>query len=382
MRSNYWRVLTGLFLIGVLFFGMTVPADADPASDLRRAQEEQRRTQRQMQEIQRRKSETENRQRRLAEELRQAEDRLYQVRNDLASLEVQLAETEQQTRATVEELRRAEDKLEQRGRLLNTRVRVIHEMGTVSLLQVLMDSTDFRDFVTRFDLLKNIVTKDVELFNQVRLIRDEINAKKTQLEDRRARIASFKSQSEAKRQEVQQVVNVVWDKKQETLRDLDLLERQEDQLQSISKELESRIFDLQRQMSFKRVGRLAFQWPVRGPISSPFGMRWHPILNKYKGHNGLDIAAPTGRNILSAESGSVIHSGWIEGYGYAVIIDHGDGVATLYAHASRLLVSQGQTVDRGMPVALVGSTGWSTGPHLHFEVRVKGVPQNPIEWLP
>lgn len=273
MRSNYWRVLTGLFLIGVLFFGMTVPADADPASDLRRAQEEQRRTQRQMQEIQRRKSETENRQRRLAEELRQAEDRLYQVRNDLASLEVQLAETEQQTRATVEELRRAEDKLEQRGRLLNTRVRVIHEMGTVSLLQVLMDSTDFRDFVTRFDLLKNIVTKDVELFNQVRLIRDEINAKKTQLEDRRARIASFKSQSEAKRQEVQQVVNVVWDKKQETLRDLDLLERQEDQLQSISKELESRIFDLQRQMSFKRVGRLAFQWPVRGPISSPFGMR-------------------------------------------------------------------------------------------------------------
>lgn len=78
----------------------------------------------------------------------------------------------------------------------------------------------------------------------------------------------------------------------------------------------------------------------------------------------------------------MIHSGWIEGYGYAVIIDHGDGVATLYAHASRLLVSQGQTVDRGMPVALVGSTGWSTGPHLHFEVRVKGVPQNPIEWLP
>ncbi len=376
------RRMFSFVLIVPLVISLLSPAWANPADDLRRAQEQQRQTQRQLEEIQRRKAETDRRHRRLTEELRQAEDQLYRLRNDLAYLEVQLTETEKQSQVTEAELKTVEERLDQRTQLLNTRVRVIHELGAVSLLQVLMNATDFRDFVTRFELLKNIVSKDVELFYQVRLARDEVAAKKAQLDDRRARIASYRNQTGEKKKEVEVAVDDVWGKKQAALRDLALLEQQEDQLQAISREWEAKIFELQARLSFKRVGKLAFQWPVRGPITSPYGMRWHPILNKYKGHNGLDVAAPTGRSILAAESGSVIYSGWIEGYGYTVILDHGDNVSTLYAHSSRLMVRQGQTVAKGAPIALVGSTGWSTGPHLHFEVRLKGVPQNPIEWLP
>lgn len=376
------RRALGFILVFLLLLNLVSLVWADPADDLRRAQEQQRQTQRDLEDIQRRKAETDRRHRRLTDELRQAEDQLYRLRNDLAYLETQLAETEKQTQATEAELKRVQEHLDQRNRLLNTRVRVIHELGAISLLQVLMNATDFRDFVTRFELLKNIVTKDVELFNQVREVRDEVAVKKAQLEDRRARIASYRSQTDGKKKEVEVAVDDVWGKKQAALRDLAMLEQQEDRLQAISREWEAKIFELQAKLSFKRVGKLAFQWPIRGPITSPFGMRWHPILNKYKGHNGLDIAAPTGRNILAAESGTVIHSGWIEGYGYTVILDHGDNISTLYAHSSRLLAREGQAVSKGFPVALVGSTGWSTGPHLHFEVRVKGVPQNPIEWLP
>jgi murein DD-endopeptidase MepM/ murein hydrolase activator NlpD len=118
-------------------------------------------------------------------------------------------------------------------------------------------------------------------------------------------------------------------------------------------------------------------WPIVGGLhSSEFGGRWGGF------HNGLDIAVPTGTQAVAAKGGTVIFAGWYGGYGFCVIIDHGDGVQTKYGHASSLLVSQGQTVNQGDPIILVGSTGNSTGPHLHFEVLVYGQPQNPRNYLP
>ncbi len=121
-------------------------------------------------------------------------------------------------------------------------------------------------------------------------------------------------------------------------------------------------------------GELA--WPLRGRITSSFGMRWGRM------HYGIDIAASHGTTVRAAASGKVIYSGWKGGYGNTVMIDHGDGVVTLYAHNSSLLVRVGQRVSAGQPIARVGSTGRSTGPHLHFEVRIDGKPQDPLLHLP
>lgn len=129
------------------------------------------------------------------------------------------------------------------------------------------------------------------------------------------------------------------------------------------------------------LGRSSLIWPVNGRITSSFGWRTHPIKNTRLFHNGLDIAVPTGTRVRAAAPGQVVHSGWMNGFGYTVIIDHGQGVETLYAHNSRVTVSKGSMVNKGQQVAVSGNTGLSTGPHLHFGVLRNEKPLNPREFL-
>ncbi|GBD29245.1 Murein hydrolase activator NlpD [bacterium HR32] len=121
---------------------------------------------------------------------------------------------------------------------------------------------------------------------------------------------------------------------------------------------------------------VAYLWPARGVITSRFGMRWR------RHHNGVDIAAPRGTPIYAARAGRVVRAGWYGGYGLVVVLDHGDGMETWYGHASRILVRVGQRVERGEAIARVGCTGACTGPHVHFEVRVRGQPVDPLRYLP
>lgn len=121
--------------------------------------------------------------------------------------------------------------------------------------------------------------------------------------------------------------------------------------------------------------------PVRAPLSSRFGRRYHPTLHRYKLHTGDDLAASYGTPFHAARNGTVLYAGWKRGYGNTIIIDHGDGFSTLYGHASKLAVSSGQQVRAGQYIGNVGSTGYSTGPHLHFEVRKNGTPVNPMPYL-
>ena len=134
-----------------------------------------------------------------------------------------------------------------------------------------------------------------------------------------------------------------------------------------------------RGVAGRGTGQMIF--PTGGRITSRFGTRTHPVLGYRRFHAGIDFGASSGTPVNAADSGRVIFSGWYGGYGNAVIIDHGGGITTLYGHNSRLLVSEGQTVQQGQAIAAVGSTGLSTGPHLHFEVRRNGNPVDPLGFL-
>jgi len=122
-------------------------------------------------------------------------------------------------------------------------------------------------------------------------------------------------------------------------------------------------------------------WPVAGRLTSGFGNRMHPILGYVRFHSGIDLAASNGTPIYAADGGQVLQTGYSGGYGNSILIYHGGGFATFYAHLSGYAVSNGQMVTKGQVIGYVGSTGWSTGPHLHFEVRINGAAQNPLGYL-
>ena len=153
------------------------------------------------------------------------------------------------------------------------------------------------------------------------------------------------------------------------------------ELEKNSKDLEAMIRKAQvpprRPTMAEAHTRFAFLWPTRGLFTSGFGMRRHPLFGIWHLHTGVDIATAWGAPVLAAAEGRVIYAGWFGGYGKIVVIDHGEGISTLYGHLSNLLVVAGDDVRRGQPVGRVGSTGFSTGPHLHFEVRINGRPVNP-----
>jgi len=132
-----------------------------------------------------------------------------------------------------------------------------------------------------------------------------------------------------------------------------------------------------------QLGTGVYTWPTPGykVITSPYGMRYHPILGIRKMHTGVDIGAPMGATIVAADGGKIIHAGWMGGYGQVLVVDHGNGMSTLYAHLSSFIAGNGASVTKGQPIGRVGTTGWSTGPHLHFEVRENGSPVDPMSYI-
>ena len=164
-------------------------------------------------------------------------------------------------------------------------------------------------------------------------------------------------------------------------------ERQADAFAAEERKLSAFIRERQAEIDRARVQARApsafgFRWPAAGRVTSGFGMRRHPIFGRTRMHSGIDIDASSGEPVWAAKDGTVIRSGWANGYGNVVIIDHGDGVTTVYAHLSRRDISSGRFVGSGEVIGRVGSTGWSTGPHLHFEIRLAGDPVDPRPYLP
>ena len=297
-----------------------------------------------------------------------------------------LAATEKQIAVNSELLAQAEKRLEARSKVLNKRMRDIYENGQVNYIDVLFGSVDFMDFSTRMEFLKKIVNQDMNLVLQVKAERDLVAQKRAELERDRAAILSLKQEAvekkaiiEARKKDQEKLLNAAVSEKETA-------ERAYQELLDTSKQIEGMIRSIQsgRRGSFSGSagGSGAMSWPINGEITSPFGSRTHPIFGTTRYHSGIDIGADYGDPVAAADSGVVIFSGWMGGYGKAVIIDHGNGLSTLYGHNSNLLVSEGQQVSRGQTIANAGSTGYSTGPHVHFEVRSDGEPVNPMAYLP
>ena len=265
---------------------------------------------------------------------------------------------------------------------LAKRVRDIYINGQINYLDVLFGAKDFQDFFTRMDLLKRVIQQDYDLVQVVFAEKTAIETSQKELEkDKAAKeklvvsAAGRKKEAEKKQAAKQAIID-----KMET--DRATQERIINENLAASKEVEQMIRNSRYQPASPTLsGGGALNWPLGGPITSPFGWRVHPITGASRFHSGIDIGGDYGDTIHAAGAGIVSYAGWISGYGYAVIIDHGGGISTLYGHNQALLVSEGQSVSQGQAIAECGSTGNSTGPHCHFEVRVDGEPVDPMGYL-
>jgi murein DD-endopeptidase MepM/ murein hydrolase activator NlpD len=315
-------------------------------------------------------------------ELDRLERQLNLATRELDYIEVQMSVTNNKITQTEAEVAEMQERLLSQKAAFDSRLVSMYKAGRVSYIDMLFTSGSLSEFMSRLHYLRQIAVQDTSLIAEYTANHEALLAKQADLEARAAELVGLKASQETKRSEVtsrsadrERYLASVQADKNKLAESLDQMEREAEALNQV-------IADLQAQGQKPQAHALKMAWPASGGwISSNYGNRYHPILGYYKWHSGIDYAVGTGKPIKAMEDGTVILAGTNGGYGNCVIIDHGGNVSTLYGHASKLLVKKGQDVIKGQTIALVGSTGLSTGPHLHFEVRVKGQTQDPLKWL-
>ena len=318
-----------------------------------------------------------------------AAETLAATQKELDRLAAELAKTKAR-------LQKAEADLATQQTAINGRAANLYKKGGAGVggfLEVLFTTRSLTDLVNRVDLLSSIAQQDNRILSQIKTLKVQVTADKKSLEHDQASAAKVATVQKQQTGALDTLVK----QRSSTLNQLDSARgdkqaiadkaeankqswtAQEDDLLAESKKIESQLRAAGSEPI--AVGGRGFVRPVPGGVGSGFGMRLHPIFHVWKMHTGWDFHAGYGESIHAVAAGTVVSAGWMGGYGQVVIISHGGGLSTLYAHQSQLLVGVGQKVGKGQVIGKVGSTGYSTGPHLHFEVRVNGSPVNPSGYL-
>lgn len=296
------------------------------------------------------------------------------------------------------QLNAAQKTLKLHDDLLKHRLVDVYEHGDLGYLSVLLASKSFTDFVERWEDLRLLIAANQRAVRERKAAERKVSAAQQDLESTQAALQSQEqAQQRARNQldilaaERSNLVAIADAQRRHVASEVaqieDLSASEEAQLEALIVERQREI-EAQREAARRAAGIVgttsapgALAWPVSGTITSPFGYRRNPFGGGMEFHQGLDIAAPMGTTITAAASGTVISAGWYGGYGNYILIDHGGGMATGYGHCSQIFVSVGQQVQKGQAIGAVGSTGASTGPHVHFEVRINGKPVDPAAYL-
>jgi len=324
-------------------------------------------------------------------EISNAMERLILTQEELAEAKRKLAAIESRQQALSIKIRQNEaalaakqEEYDKSRSVYKKRLRDIYENGQVNYLDVLLGAADFRDFSSRIYLLQRVIRRDFALIDRLEEQREALLQQKAELDDIRKQLAAAHAESQKEKEIVAQKTVERQKLYEQALAEKAQLDAEYEELQRNSQEITAMIQRMEQEgrMMPQAGGTGQLAWPVNGEITSPFGWRVHPIWGTQIFHAGLDIGADYGDPVHAADSGTVVFAGWMGGYGNAVMIDHGGGMVTLYGHNSSITVGEGEQVSKGQTIALAGSTGNSTGPHCHFEVRIHGEVVSPLQYLP
>lgn len=326
------------------------------------------------------------------------------ILGDIDDVEDVISQKDQEISQKNDQIEELNVQIQENTETLKTRLKIMYEYGDSSYMSLLLESKGLSDLFTRLSAVKSILSHDQSLIDRYESDRQQVEDAKAVVENERKEQVEAKDVLVSKKNELKKLQS-----EKDTLiasinSDIKALEQEEKNAESdynsmkaeLDKALAEEKARQEREAAKQKAAKSSssvsvqtykgngqFQWPAAASttITSPYGYRVHPITKTKRLHRGIDIGAPAGSNVLAAEAGTVITAGWNNSYGYYVTISHGSGLVTLYAHNSKLLVSRGQTVSKGQVIAKVGSTGDSTGPHVHFEVMVNGALQNPLNYL-
>ncbi|MFC1517035.1 murein hydrolase activator EnvC family protein [Candidatus Margulisiibacteriota bacterium] len=371
--------LVALIILASLFWSMVIPGLADDVEEKRQKlwdiTKQLKIKRQQLETIKKKQNQTLRNLVIINKNLKRTQHELNYAASQLTYKERQIQETKQNI-ATMKE-----SYIIQKN-LFRKRIRDIYKENRLGYLVLLFSAKTLGDFLNSTLYFEKILKADTELLGTLIQQQERIEQKERQLKRRHSEIGDIKKLFEERktyfrRKQIDQnkVYSEVAKKRKE-------YERQIAELERNSQEIENLIVRLLAQgktSSVKGSGR--FAWPLRGKLTSYYGYRRHPIFRSVRFHAGIDIGARTGARIRAADAGQVIFVGWWGGYGRATIIDHGNGYSTVYAHQSKIFVKKHQYVKKGQVIGAVGSTGYATGPHLHFEIRKRGKTANPLRFL-
>ena len=281
------------------------------------------------------------------------------------------------------ELEKITNKYNTQKDLLEKRLVAMYEIKSTSYLDVLLNSKSISDFISNYYIISKIAKADQDLLTSVANIKKNLEAISQTLDKKNKELVENRNKSEKMKISLENMVAI------KNSKVVQLSEEEVNLHQQIS-EYQEQILNIEKEIKLLAITSVGSEyiggimdWPVPGytRITSQFGMRTHPITGIYKLHTGVDIGAPLGADFIAANDGVVIKAGYNVAYGNMVVLDHGGGITTLYAHGSEILIELGQVVTKGTPILKVGSTGYSTGPHAHFEVRVNGEYVEPLDYI-
>jgi len=309
---------------------------------------------------------------------------ISETEEQIENLQAQINESNERLFELTQQIVELDREVNDQNSALNKRLRIMYMTDNQSMLAVVLGSENFVDLMSNLEMVRKIHENDVAFLQELERKLDDVEKKKAEVEEieralqeKRAEMQLYKDQLDADKAELASAQRRVKEIRDAAAAEIERLEQE-------SKRIEQELVNMTSQWGDYAGGAMA--WPVLGPVTSEFGMRYHPISGRYTMHTGIDIGCKTGTPVHAGADGIVYFSGWNNGgYGYLVMIDNGvdngSSIVTMYAHNSALAVSAGTVVHRGDIIAYAGSTGNSTGPHVHFEVRVSGTPQNPRGWL-
>ena len=371
-------VVLALLMLLPIFSMIAGNASAVTQSEIDALKKEQQESQAKQQELKEQLADVEADQQAAQQKRELLTQQLNAINAEIKNIDAQIAYYDGEIAQKEEERKEAEAREQEQYELFCQRVRLMEEEGTVSYWSILFNAENFSDLLDRIADVDAVMDYDNAVMDQLIATRQELERLQAELESARAEEQAAKEQQEAKKAEQQAKVAEAQKLLDQINANIEEVNRQLDEESAAAADIQAEIAKKQKQLEEQRkqqnitiVAETGYLWPLPGyyRLSSQFGYRIHPITGVAHSHTGIDIPASGGTSILAAKSGQVVTSAYHYSYGNYVVIDHGNGNSTLYAHMRSRAVSEGQMVTQGQVIGYVGTTGSSTGNHLHFEVR-------------